>query len=108
MDSDFTFLTTSSAKTLQNSGNDTGRQHLLDHPGAHVDTLDDHIDHDPHHSPKSLRSSTSLSHSPAPDADTPRLHCRRCHANPCKDLTATMCGHIFCNRCVLDHEHELL
>lgn len=28
------------------------------------------------------------------------LHCRVCHAETCDDITATMCGHIFCNRCV--------
>ena len=28
------------------------------------------------------------------------LHCRICPKDLCDDLTATMCGHLFCNRCV--------
>ena len=28
------------------------------------------------------------------------LHCRICPKDFCDDLTATMCGHLFCNRCV--------
>ena len=34
------------------------------------------------------------------------LHCRVCLADSCDDITASMCGHIFCNRCVF-HEHAL-
>lgn len=30
------------------------------------------------------------------------LHCRVCLRDPCDDVTATMCGHIFCNRCIID------
>jgi hypothetical protein len=30
----------------------------------------------------------------------PRLHCRLCQSDPCVDLTATMCGHIFCYKYV--------
>ena len=26
------------------------------------------------------------------------LHCRVCRADTCDDITASMCGHIFCNR----------
>ena len=26
------------------------------------------------------------------------LHCRACKADTCDDITATMCGHVFCNR----------
>lgn len=29
-----------------------------------------------------------------------RLHCRLCACEPCVDLTATMCGHVFCYKCV--------
>lgn len=29
------------------------------------------------------------------------LHCRACLADSCDDITASMCGHIFCNRCAL-------
>ncbi|PBK80534.1 hypothetical protein ARMGADRAFT_74146 [Armillaria gallica] len=29
------------------------------------------------------------------------LHCRLCGINPCRDVTATMCGHIFCNSCIV-------
>lgn len=30
------------------------------------------------------------------------LYCRICLRDPCDDPTATMCGHIFCNRCIID------
>jgi hypothetical protein len=30
------------------------------------------------------------------------FHCRVCLRDPCDDVTATMCGHIFCNRCIID------
>jgi len=30
----------------------------------------------------------------------PSLHCRLCLKDCCDDLTATMCGHIFCNSCI--------
>ncbi|KJA26800.1 hypothetical protein HYPSUDRAFT_35957 [Hypholoma sublateritium FD-334 SS-4] len=30
------------------------------------------------------------------------LHCRACLADSCDDITASMCGHIFCNRCITD------
>jgi hypothetical protein len=30
----------------------------------------------------------------------PRLQCRLCHADPCVETTATMCGHVFCYRYV--------
>ena len=29
-----------------------------------------------------------------------RLHCRICLRDPCEDMTATICGHLFCKRCV--------
>lgn len=29
-----------------------------------------------------------------------RLHCRLCACEPCVDLTATMCGHVFCYKCI--------
>ncbi|KAH7907550.1 hypothetical protein BJ138DRAFT_485650 [Hygrophoropsis aurantiaca] len=36
-----------------------------------------------------------------PSSDcAPSFHCRICHKDPCDDLTATMCGHLFCNRCI--------
>ncbi|KAG2146286.1 hypothetical protein DEU56DRAFT_787306 [Suillus clintonianus] len=43
-----------------------------------------------------------------PPADSPStngpspLYCRICLRDPCDDSTATMCGHIFCNRCIID------
>ncbi|OJA12943.1 hypothetical protein AZE42_10232, partial [Rhizopogon vesiculosus] len=43
----------------------------------------------------------SLAGSP-PTNGPSRLHCRICLQDPCDDLTATMCGHVFCNRCIID------
>ncbi|KAI6006984.1 hypothetical protein EDD15DRAFT_2537570 [Pisolithus albus] len=47
---------------------------------------------------------------PISDASTPttvtpsrneiRLHCRICSRDPCENMTATICGHIFCNSCI--------
>jgi len=39
------------------------------------------------------------------------LHCRVCLADSCDDITASMCGHIFCNRYVtptLSLKHSIL
>lgn len=33
-----------------------------------------------------------------PSTDLNPLHCRVCRADTCDDITASMCGHIFCNR----------
>ncbi|KAK0199547.1 hypothetical protein DFS33DRAFT_1367777 [Desarmillaria ectypa] len=30
------------------------------------------------------------------------LHCRSCMANPCRETTATTCGHVFCKRCITE------
>lgn len=30
----------------------------------------------------------------------PSFHCRLCFTDPCDEPTATVCGHIFCNKCV--------
>ncbi|OAX38468.1 hypothetical protein K503DRAFT_718149 [Rhizopogon vinicolor AM-OR11-026] len=43
----------------------------------------------------------SLAGSPSTNGPS-RLHCRICLQDPCDDLTATMCGHVFCNRCIID------
>ncbi|TDL25731.1 hypothetical protein BD410DRAFT_765420 [Rickenella mellea] len=32
-----------------------------------------------------------------------KLYCRICHADPCVDVTATFCGHIFCYGCITKH-----
>ncbi|KXN86657.1 Zinc finger and BTB domain-containing protein 24 [Leucoagaricus sp. SymC.cos] len=32
----------------------------------------------------------------------PSLHCRACRRDTPDDITATMCGHVFCNRCIVD------
>ncbi|KIJ14569.1 hypothetical protein PAXINDRAFT_169719 [Paxillus involutus ATCC 200175] len=29
-----------------------------------------------------------------------RLHCRICRRDPCDDMMATICGHIFCKKCI--------
>lgn len=53
------------------------------------------------------RTSTIHRDSGAPDATDPSLeydldrkpclYCRLCRADPCQDITATFCGHVFCN-----------
>ncbi|KIJ63213.1 hypothetical protein HYDPIDRAFT_41465 [Hydnomerulius pinastri MD-312] len=35
-----------------------------------------------------------------PQAAAHRLHCRICQRDPCEDMTATICGHIFCKKCI--------
>ncbi|KAK0435820.1 uncharacterized protein EV420DRAFT_1592140 [Desarmillaria tabescens] len=51
----------------------------------------------PSSSPSSISGEKeSLSSSPSL-----HLHCRLCGTNPCRDTTATMCGHIFCNNCIV-------
>jgi hypothetical protein len=52
---------------------------------------------------KSIQT-TTVSTSPlltpvaAPVVNSNPLHCRLCLADSCDDITASMCGHIFCNR----------
>jgi len=43
----------------------------------------------------------------APTNSLSRLHCRVCLRDPCDDLTATMCGHVFCNRFVIPFDFFL-
>lgn len=33
-----------------------------------------------------------------------RLHCRICRKDPCEDMTATICGHLFCKRYAVSPE----
>ncbi|KAG1868463.1 hypothetical protein F4604DRAFT_911311 [Suillus subluteus] len=67
------------------------------------------------HLPSVVTSSDSLplqqdqnDRAEVPPADLPstngqsHLYCRVCLRDPCDDLTATMCGHVFCNRCIID------
>ncbi|KIJ05423.1 hypothetical protein PAXINDRAFT_103795 [Paxillus involutus ATCC 200175] len=37
---------------------------------------------------------------PSTSTSTQRLHCRICLRDPCEEMTATICGHIFCKRCI--------
>lgn len=46
------------------------------------------------------RAEVPLADSPSTNGQSP-LHCRVCLRDPCDDATATMCGHIFCNRFVV-------
>lgn len=34
------------------------------------------------------------------------FYCRICQADPCLDITATACGHVFCNACILEEVRE--
>ncbi|KAI0707901.1 hypothetical protein C8Q76DRAFT_134958 [Earliella scabrosa] len=41
----------------------------------------------------------------APSSQSPKTlswHCRACLREPCEDPISTMCGHIFCHRCLVD------
>ncbi|CAA7269312.1 unnamed protein product [Cyclocybe aegerita] len=49
-----------------------------------------------------LSSPLPTSVAPLPTSNPNPLHCRGCLADECDDITATMCGHIFCNRCITD------
>ncbi|KAF8136921.1 hypothetical protein EV363DRAFT_642341 [Boletus edulis] len=43
---------------------------------------------------------TRVSTPPKTGTGTYRLHCRICLVDPCEDMTATICGHLFCKRCI--------
>lgn len=34
------------------------------------------------------------------------FYCRICQADPCHDITATACGHVFCNACIVEEVRE--
>jgi Zinc finger, C3HC4 type (RING finger) len=34
------------------------------------------------------------------------FYCRICRADPCHDITATACGHVFCNACIVEEVRE--
>ena len=34
------------------------------------------------------------------------FYCRICQTDPCHDITATACGHVFCNACILEEVRE--
>jgi hypothetical protein len=34
------------------------------------------------------------------------FYCRVCHADPCHEITATACGHLFCNACIIEEVRE--
>ncbi len=40
-----------------------------------------------------------------PDVGSP-FHCRVCHVDPCREITATACGHVFCNACIVEEVRE--
>ncbi|KII91321.1 hypothetical protein PLICRDRAFT_38071 [Plicaturopsis crispa FD-325 SS-3] len=44
----------------------------------------------------------AISRETLPTPKVSPLHCRICRKDPCIDTTATMCGHIFCSRCITD------
>lgn len=43
----------------------------------------------------------AIASAPAP-AWSDVLKCRLCARNPCEEPTVTMCGHLFCNKCIVD------
>ncbi|KAH9000780.1 hypothetical protein EDB86DRAFT_451960 [Lactarius hatsudake] len=34
------------------------------------------------------------------------FYCRVCQVDPCREITATACGHVFCNACIVDEVRE--
>ncbi|KAF9003372.1 hypothetical protein BDQ17DRAFT_1305722 [Cyathus striatus] len=53
--------------------------------------------------PVAIRPATSDEGAPDPSCNpTSVLHCRHCKRETCKDITATMCGHIFCYDCITE------
>ncbi|KAI9511637.1 hypothetical protein F5148DRAFT_1169374 [Russula earlei] len=34
------------------------------------------------------------------------FHCRVCQVDPCHEITATTCGHLFCNACIVEEVRE--
>ncbi|THH13241.1 hypothetical protein EW146_g6961 [Bondarzewia mesenterica] len=62
--------------------------------------------------PDLLRTSGVLRPAIAPDIETERsapenlFHCRICRADPCKEITVTACGHVFCHNCIVEKIRE--
>ncbi|EGO30090.1 hypothetical protein SERLADRAFT_491696 [Serpula lacrymans var. lacrymans S7.9] len=48
------------------------------------------------------KSMSSSSGSAPSSPIAPRYHCRICRKDPCENLTSTLCGHLFCNRCITE------
>ena len=36
----------------------------------------------------------------------PSFYCRICQVDPCREITATACGHVFCNECIVEEVRE--
>ena len=36
----------------------------------------------------------------------PSFYCRICQVDPCHEITATACGHVFCNACIVEEVRE--
>jgi Zinc finger, C3HC4 type (RING finger) len=34
------------------------------------------------------------------------FYCRVCQTDPCREITATVCGHLFCNACIMEEVRE--
>ncbi|KAH7915029.1 hypothetical protein BJ138DRAFT_998655 [Hygrophoropsis aurantiaca] len=54
------------------------------------------------HSASSSTLHSSLHSGVAASSTSSLYHCRVCRKDPCEDLTATMCGHLFCNSCITE------
>ncbi|KAF5390045.1 hypothetical protein D9757_003894 [Collybiopsis confluens] len=48
------------------------------------------------------RSTTESSISPATTVASFGFHCRLCMREPCVDTTVSMCGHLFCGKCIAE------
>ncbi|KAI0707899.1 hypothetical protein C8Q76DRAFT_860096, partial [Earliella scabrosa] len=55
-----------------------------------------------------LRSAPSLKDGPTPNASSHLWHCRSCMRSPCIDPVTTICGHLFCQACILKELREHL
>ncbi|KAI0053107.1 hypothetical protein FA95DRAFT_1601155 [Auriscalpium vulgare] len=51
------------------------------------------------------RRTKSVTSAVLPTALSP-FYCRGCRADPCVEITATACGHVFCNRCIVQEVRQ--
>ncbi|THH13233.1 hypothetical protein EW146_g6959 [Bondarzewia mesenterica] len=56
---------------------------------------------------RAVSSTTQPLRSSSSNATTrSQFYCRSCTLDPCEEITATACGHLFCNRCIVKEVRE--